>query len=73
MKAICGFIGVEWREAMRDVAARTGDRVIATPSTAQLARGLNSDGAGAWRRYASPMAAALPALGRWVERLGYEA
>lgn len=73
MRAICGFIGVEWREAMRDVAARTADRAIATPSTAQLARGLNSDGAGAWRRYAGPMAPALPILAPWVERLGYGA
>lgn len=73
MRAICGFIGVEWREAMRDVAARTADRAIATPSTAQLARGLNSDGADAWRRYAGPMAPALPILAPWVQRLGYEA
>ena len=73
MRAICGFIGLEWREAMRDVAARTGDRAIATPSTAQLARGLNSDGAGAWRRYAQPMAPALPVLAPWLARLGYAA
>jgi hypothetical protein len=73
MRAICGFIGVEWREAMRDVAARTADRAIATPSTAQLARGLNSDGAGAWRRYAGPMGPALPILKPWIERFGYGA
>lgn len=71
VKAICGFIGLEWREAMRDVAARTGGRAIATPSTAQLARGLNTDGMGQWRRYADRMGPALATLNPWVERLGY--
>jgi tetratricopeptide (TPR) repeat protein len=71
VKAICGFIGLEWRDAMRDVATRTSDRAIATPSTAQLARGLNSDGVGQWRRHADRMGPALDALNPWVERLGY--
>ena len=71
VKAICGFIGLEWRDAMRDVAARTGDRAIATPSTAQLARGLSTDGMGQWRRYAGHMGPALEILNSWVERLGY--
>lgn len=73
VKAICGFIGLEWSEAMRDVAARAGDRAIATPSTAQLARGLNTEGVGQWRRYADQLAPVLPALAPWVERLGYPA
>jgi tetratricopeptide (TPR) repeat protein len=71
VKAICGFIGLEWRDAMRDLAARTGDRAIATPSTAQLARGLSSDGVGQWRRHADRMGPALDALNPWVERFGY--
>lgn len=71
VKAICGFIGLEWRDAMRDVAARTGDRAIATPSTAQLARGLSTDGMGQWRRYADRMGPALETLNPWVERFGY--
>jgi tetratricopeptide (TPR) repeat protein len=71
VKAICGFIGLEWRDGMRDVAARTGDRAIATPSTAQLARGLSTDGVGQWRRHADRMGPALETLAPWVERLGY--
>jgi tetratricopeptide (TPR) repeat protein len=71
LKAICGFIGLEWRDTMRDVAARTGERAIATPSTAQLARGLSTDGMGQWRPYAAHMASALATLNSWVERLGY--
>lgn len=71
VKVICGFIGLEWREAMRDVAARTGDRAIATPSTAQLARGLNTDGMGQWRRHADHMGPALETLNPWVKRFGY--
>ena len=65
------FAHGQWRDAMRDVAARTGDRAIATPSTAQLARGLNSDGAGQWRRYADRMGRTLPTLDAWAERFGY--
>jgi tetratricopeptide (TPR) repeat protein len=71
VKAICGFIGLEWNAAMRDVAARTGDRAIATPSTAQIARGLNADGVGQWRRYADHLP--LGVLRPWAERFGYPA
>ncbi|HEX5380380.1 MAG TPA: sulfotransferase [Phenylobacterium sp.] len=73
MKSICSYIGLEWRETMRDVAARTADRTIATPSTAQIARGLNTEGVGQWRRYADRMGPALNILRPWVERFGYPA
>ena len=70
---VCAFLDLPWTEAMRDFSQRTLDRGIATPSAAQLARGLSAEGVGAWRRYAEPMAPVLPRLQPWVERYGYPA
>ena len=67
-KAICAFIGVEWREGLRDFAAGAATRGVFTPSGPQLARGLNAAGVGRWRDYEDEMAAVLPALAPWVER-----
>ena len=71
-RSACEFVGLEWRPEMADIAATARARAIATPSAAQLARGLNREGAGAWRRYRMPMAPVLPALEPWVKRFGYE-
>ncbi len=71
MQSVCTFLGLEWTPAMRDFGARTRERASATPSTAQLARGLDAGGIGAWRRYGAQMAPALPLLAPWVARLGY--
>lgn len=68
---VCGFLGLEWTEAMRDFAQRTRDRGISTPSGAQLAGGLSGEGVGHWRWYAEPMGAVLPTLKPWVDTFGY--
>ena len=70
-RAACDFLGLEWDEAIRDFAAKARARGISTPSAAQVARGLNREGQGAWRHYRDQMAPVLPVLERWVERLGY--
>jgi tetratricopeptide (TPR) repeat protein len=70
-QAVCAFLDLPWTEAMRGFAGRIQDRGIATPSGAQLSRGLSAEGMGAWRRYAGEMAAVLPTLQPWVERFGY--
>ena len=70
-KAVCAFLGLEWTEAMRDFAGRPKERDVATPSGPQLARGLNREGIGQWRRYADQLAPVMPALAPWVERFGY--
>lgn len=70
MKAVCAFLGVDWDPAMAEFAARKG-RAINTPSAAQLARGLNSEGVGQWRRYRDQLAPVLPGLEPWVEKYGY--
>lgn len=70
---VCGFLGIAWSGAMRDFAERRKVRAIATPSAAQIAKGLNREGIGQWRRYREQMAPALPLLRPWVERFGYPA
>ena len=72
-REVCEFLDLPWTPALRGFADRTRDRGIATPSAAQLARGLSAEGIGQWRRYATPMAAVLPTLRPWVERFGYPA
>ncbi len=73
VRLICAFLGLGWTPAMGNLAARVQDRAIATPSGAQLARGLSAEGIGQWRRYEAQMAPVLPTLQPWVERFGYEA
>jgi hypothetical protein len=71
-RAACGFIGLEWDDMMRDFAVIARSRGISTPSSAQVVRGLNREGQGAWRRYRQQMEPVLPLLQPWVERFGYE-
>ena len=72
-RAACDFLGLDWDQDMLDFAARAKARGISTPSASQVARGLNREGQGAWRRYHDQMAPVLPILEPWVERLGYAA
>ena len=70
-RAACDFLGLDWTPAMADIGTTARSRAIDTPSAAQLARGLNREGQGAWRRYREQMAPVLPVLEPWVERFGY--
>jgi tetratricopeptide (TPR) repeat protein len=71
-RAAADFLDLEWNPVMVDFAAKARARGISTPSAAQVARGLNRDGQGVWRRYAEQMAPVLPILDPWVRRFGYE-
>ncbi len=68
---VCNFLGISWTDAMRDFAERRKVRAIATPSAAQIAKGLNREGIGRWQNYREQLAPALPLLQRWIERFGY--
>ena len=72
MKRICAYLDLEWFPAMGDFALRTQKRAVLTPSTAQLVRGLNSEGLGHWRRYERELRPVLPALEPWVKRFLYD-
>lgn len=71
MQRICDFLGLEWAPAMGDFALRTQNRPWLTPSTAQLMRGLSTEGLGQWRRYRSYMEPVLPVIDPWVKRFYY--
>ena len=71
--AICEFMGIEPVAGMADFAQRVREREHSTPSTAQLARGLDRSGIGHWRHYAANLAPVLPTLEPWARRFGYPA
>ncbi len=70
-RIICAFLSLEWTPGLDDFASRARDSERTTPSTAQLARGLERSDLDRWRRYAEPLQPVLPMLQRWVEQLGY--
>lgn len=71
MREICAFLGLTYDPAMADFAGRADQ--VATPSAAQIAQGLNSEGVGVWRRYRGPLAPIMSVLDPWVARFGYDA
>jgi tetratricopeptide (TPR) repeat protein len=70
--AICEFLGLEWQAGMGDFAARVQAREHATPSTAQLARGLDRSGMEQWRNYGAQLQPILATLEPWMQRLNTE-
>jgi len=70
MRAICGFVGLDWTAGMGDFAHRVQSREHATPSTAQLSRGLVSSGTAQWRNYESHLSPAMPMLQPWIQQFG---
>jgi len=72
-KALCAFIGADWRDELLQFADRAKRGDVASASSAQIARGLYADGAGQWRRYRDQLAPVMPLLAPWVERFGYQA
>lgn len=70
-RAVCAFMGIAWDESMRDFASRARQRGIDTPSAAQVSRGLYTQGAGQWQRYAMQLAPVMPLLSPWLTRYGY--
>jgi hypothetical protein len=69
--SLCRFLGLQPDAAMADFAGAVSDRDVATPSAVQIARGLNADSIGQWRRHGGPMATVLSLLAPWVARFGY--
>jgi tetratricopeptide (TPR) repeat protein len=71
MHAICEFLELGWLPGMADFGARAQAREHATPSTAQLARGLQGSSVQSWRHYTSSLQPILPMLQPWVTRFDY--
>ena len=72
MRRVCEFLGLEWAPAMGDFALRTPYRETLTPSTAQLVRGLDTEGLGHWHRYRRHLEPVLSTLAPWVKQFCYE-
>jgi hypothetical protein len=72
-RTLCDFLGLEWIEGMDDFGRRARERERSTPSTAQLARGLDRPRAAHWQHYRTALEPVLPTLTKWVERFGYDA
>jgi len=71
IRKVLGFVGAPWDPSVRDFAAQV--RVVPrTPSAPQVARGLNAEGVGQWRRYRAQLAPVASLLAPWVERFGYD-
>jgi len=70
-RAITEFLGLEWIDGMDDFALRARERERSTPSTAQLARGLDRSRPVHWTHYRTALEPVLPTLAKWVERFGY--
>ncbi|MDP9091051.1 MAG: sulfotransferase [Pseudomonadota bacterium] len=71
MREICEFLELGWLPGMGDFGPRVQAREHATPSTAQLARGLDGSAVQHWRHYQSSLQPILPVLQPWVTRLKY--
>jgi Flp pilus assembly protein TadD len=71
LRGICDFLGLEWIEGMDDFAGRARERERSTPSTAQLARGLDRSRTVHWEHYRAALEPVLPTLDKWVERFEY--
>ena len=69
---ICEFIGLEWVAEMGEFARHAQLREHATPSTAQLASGLNRSGVEHWRHYADALRPILAVLAPWAAHFGYD-
>lgn len=70
MRGICEYLELDWLPGMGEFAHRVQAREHATPSTAQLSRGLHTSAAAHWRNYQSHLSPAMPLLEPWIEQFG---
>ncbi len=71
VRHVLDFIGAAWDPRVREFTGQVRG-VPRTPSAPQVARGLNADGVGQWRRYGVQLEPVRAVLAPWVERFGYQ-
>ena len=71
-RRLCRFLGLKPAAGLADFASAARAGEIATPSAAQVARGLYGEGVGQWRRYGPALATVMPILEPWIDRFGYD-
>lgn len=67
------FLALPWSDSVRGYAATARQRLVQTPSAAQVVRPLYTSSKGRWRSYRRHLEPVLPALEPWVTEYGYEA
>jgi tetratricopeptide (TPR) repeat protein len=70
-RGICRFAGLEWTPDLSRFGEARQALEVATPSAAQVRRGLYQDGAGQWRRYRRQLEPVQPLLEPWIRSFGY--
>lgn len=71
LESLCTFLNLPRHDEMARFAERARVRRSATPSTAQLARGLDAGTVGQWRRYSAELQPVLETLKPWVLKYHY--
>lgn len=71
VEMLCNFVGIAWKENMRQFQDASAAIDRRSQSVAQVRRGLYQGAAGQWRHYAGQLAPVLPILAPWVRRFGY--
>jgi hypothetical protein len=72
LKALTGFLALEWDDAMLDYRRQGGVDTSNTPSYQQVSQPLYSRSIGKWRHYSKQLESSLPLLQPWVKRFGYD-
>jgi tetratricopeptide (TPR) repeat protein len=67
---LCTFLGLPWREALRQFDKTAQRRGVSTASAGQVRKGLY-DGRAQWRQYEKQMQPIMPLLMPWVEKFDY--
>ena len=72
MRALAGFLQLEWSDAMLEPAQHASSRgYISTPSYDQVVKPVNSRSVDRWRNYATHLAAVVPRVQPYLDRWGY--
>ncbi len=72
LRALCGFLGLEFDPAMVHPHRRLAGIRIGTPSYDQVSQPVHGDRVGRWRAYAPALRPLAPLLDPWVRHWGYE-
>jgi Flp pilus assembly protein TadD len=68
---LCDFLEIERTDGLREFSVTARNRMIGTPSSVQVGRGLYEEGVDQWRHYDFALSEVEPILSPWIERFGY--
>jgi len=71
LKALIGFLSLEWDDSVLGYHREAGGRVSNTPSYQQVSQPLHARSVGKWRHYEKQLEPWLSVLRPWVRHFGY--